>query len=165
MNNAVGAAAFDAFMEQGIRLCIGTDGFFGSLWDEWKAAYFLHKVAHRDPRRANGAAVVQAGQAHNARLAQQVFGLPLLGTLALGAPADVVLVDYHPFTPLTAANLPWHILFGFESSMITTTIVDGKMLMRDRHLLTLDEAAIAAEARALAPNVWARYARYASESL
>jgi cytosine/adenosine deaminase-related metal-dependent hydrolase len=77
--------------------------------------------------------------------------------LAEGAAADIIFVDYHPYTPLTAANLPWHILFGFEASMVTTTIVDGNILMRDRQLLTLDEAAIAEEARALAPRVWERY--------
>ena len=62
-----------------------------------------------------------------------------------------------PFTPLTDGNLPWHILFGFESSMVTTTLVAGNVLMKDRHLLTLDEAAIAEEALALAPDVWERY--------
>jgi cytosine/adenosine deaminase-related metal-dependent hydrolase len=77
--------------------------------------------------------------------------------LIVGAAADMILVDYHPFTPLTEGNLPWHILFGFEPSMVTTTIVNGRILMRDRRLLTLDEAAIAAEARALVPSVWARY--------
>ncbi len=41
--------------------------------------------------------------------------------------------------------------------MVTTTIVAGEVLMRDRQLLTLDEEAITAEARALAPEVWKRY--------
>jgi len=80
-----------------------------------------------------------------------------IGYLAVGARADLIFVDYHPFTPLTAGNLPWHILFGFEASMVTTTLVDGKILMRDRQLLTLDEKAIAEAALALAPGVWQRY--------
>ena len=41
--------------------------------------------------------------------------------------------------------------------MVTSTMVDGKFLMKDRELLTLDEAEIAAEAIALAPAVWQRY--------
>jgi hypothetical protein len=71
----------------------------------------------------------------------------------------LILVDAHPFTPLTAGNAPWHIIFGFSESMITTTIVDGKILMKDRQLLTLDEAEIAAKAMELAPGVWERYER------
>ena len=49
--------------------------------------------------------------------------------------------------------------------MVTTTIVAGRVLMRDRALLTLDEAAIAAEARAYAPTVWESYRRHAEQAL
>ena len=82
------------------------------------------------------------------------------GELAEGMAADIIFVDYRPFTPLTAGNLPWHILFGFEASMITTTIVDGLVLMEDRQLTTLDEATIMQEALSLAPRVWERYHTY-----
>ena len=88
-----------------------------------------------------------------------------LGELAPGAAADLIFVDYHPFTPLHAGNLPWHILFGFEASMVTTTIVNGRLLMHERQLLTLDEKAIAAEARALAPALWQRYTVFANAAL
>jgi cytosine/adenosine deaminase-related metal-dependent hydrolase len=83
-------------------------------------------------------------------------GLPI-GRLEVGAAADIIFVDYHPTTPLTAGNLPWHILFGFESSMVTTTIVHGKVLMHNRQLLTLNEAEITARSRDLATAVWKRY--------
>ncbi|MCS7070772.1 MAG: putative aminohydrolase SsnA [Anaerolinea sp.] len=161
MNNAVGALRFDDFMAAGTKLALGNDGFSNAMWEEWKAAYLLHKVVHRDPRRANGAHIQQVAVEHNARLAEQFFPGQSLGQLKAGAAADIIGVDYQPFTPLTSANLPWHILFGFEASMVTTTIVAGRVLMRDRRLLTLDERAIAAEARALAPAVWERYRRYA----
>ncbi len=155
MNNAVGAMAFDAM--QDMNLCLGNDGFSNNMWAEWKAVYLLHKVMHRDPRKANGADVARVAAYNNARLAERFFAGTTLGTLSEGASADIIFVDYHPFTPLTESNLPWHILFGFEASMVTTTIVDGNILMRDRQLVTLDEAEIAAEARALAPKVWERY--------
>ncbi len=157
MNNAVGAMAFDTMIEQGVRVCLGNDGFSNAMWEEWKAAYFLHKVTSRDPRRANGAVIARAALETNARLAETFFPGQRLGALSEGAQADLIFIDYHPFTPLTTDNLPWHVIFGFESSMVTTTIVDGRVLMRDRKLLTLDEAAISAEALALAPSVWSRY--------
>jgi putative selenium metabolism protein SsnA len=160
MNNAVGAMGFDTMLEEGMQVCIGNDGFSNAMWEEWKAAYFLHKVTHRDPRRANGALVTQAGALHNAALTSAAFGFPV-GALAVGARADIILVDYHPFTPLTSGNLPWHILFGFEPSMVTTTICEGNILMQDRKLLTLDEAQIARDAMALASGVWSRYAEIA----
>jgi cytosine/adenosine deaminase-related metal-dependent hydrolase len=162
MNNAVGAAAVDEMMRQGMRLCLGNDGFSNNMWAEWKAAYLLHKAAHRDPRRASGADVVRMAVYNNARLVEQFFEDARLGEISVGAKADLIFVDYHPFTPLTVGNLPWHILFGFEASMMTTTIVNGRVLMADRKLLTLDEHAIAEEALALAPQVWERYTRNAS---
>ncbi len=161
MNNAVGAMAFDTMAAEGIKLCLGNDGFSNNMWADWKAAYFLHKAANRDPRRANGAEIARAAVFNNARLVERFFTGDTIGQLIEGARADMMFVDYHPFTPLTPGNLPWHILFGFEASMVTTTIADGNILMLDRQLLTLDERSIAEEARALAPQVWERFAAYA----
>lgn len=164
MNNAVGAAALDAMFAEGIALALGNDGFSNAMWAEWKAAYLLHKVANRDPRLAPGDRIAQIATTNNARLASSFFPQQV-GVLVPGAAADVILVDYRPFTPLNAGNLPWHILFGFESSMVTTTIVAGKVLMRDRALLTLDGGAIAAAARAHAPQVWERYNHHVHQVL
>lgn len=161
MNNAVGAMPLDEMMAEGQKLCLGNDGFSNVMYEDWKAAYFLHKVVSRDPRRANGAWIAEMALANNAALAEQFFPGQSIGKLIPGARADIIFVDYHPFTPLTAGNLPWHIIFGFEASMITTTIAGGRVLMRDRQLLTLDEKAVAEEALALAPAVWERYNRIA----
>jgi putative selenium metabolism protein SsnA len=160
MNNGVGVAAVESLLRLGVKVCLGNDGFTQDMWTEWKTAYLLHKVWHRDPRRMNGIDVVQMGVYNNAALADVFFPGKHLGRLVTGAAADLIFVDYHAFTPLTAGNLPWHILFGFNESMVTSTMVAGEFLMRDRELLTLDEAAIAAEAVALAPEVWARYQQY-----
>jgi cytosine/adenosine deaminase-related metal-dependent hydrolase len=161
MNNAVGAADIEGLLAAGVRVCLGNDGFTQDMWSEWKAAYFMHKLAHRDPRKMNGADVVRMAVNNNAALANELFPAAPLGEIAAGARADLILVDAHPFTPLTEGNAPWHILFGFHESMITTTIVDGKILMKDRKLQTLDEAEIAAKAAELAPAVWSRYAKFA----
>jgi cytosine/adenosine deaminase-related metal-dependent hydrolase len=165
MNNAVGAMAFDVMMREGMNICLGNDGFSNNMWAEWKAAYLLHKVANRDPRKANGYDIAAMAVNHNAALVETFFDGKHIGQLITGAQADLMFVDYHPYTPLTAGNLPWHILFGFEASMVTTTIVDGKILMRDRQLLTLDEQAVTGEALQLAPRVWERYASYAQSVL
>lgn len=157
MNNAVGMAAVESMMRAGIKVCLGNDGFSNAMWEEWKAAYLAHKLWHRDPRRMNGYDVVQMAVYNNAALVDRQFAGLRAAELSTGAAADLILVDYQPITPLSAGNLPWHILFGFNESMITTTIARGKLLMKDRELLTLDEAKIASEARKRAANVWKRY--------
>ncbi len=157
MNNGVGVAAVESLLRLGVPVCLGTDGFSSTMWTEWKTAYLLHKVWHRDPRRMNGMDVARMAAYNNAALAGVFFPEAPLGKLVPGAFADLILVDYHPNTPLTSGNLPWHILFGFHESMVTMTMVNGKVLMRDRQLLVLDEAEINAQARELAPRVWERY--------
>jgi putative selenium metabolism protein SsnA len=163
MNNAVGTADIEGMLRLGIPVCLGNDGFSNNMWAEWKTAYLQHKLAHRDPRRANGQTIVEMGVYNNAALAGRFWPETPVGRLAVGAAADIILVDYHATTPLSAGNLPWHILFGFESSMVTTTIAGGRVLMRDRELLTLDEAAITARSRELVTGVWSRFNALSNE--
>ncbi|MEM6284137.1 MAG: putative aminohydrolase SsnA [Chloroflexota bacterium] len=160
MNNGVGTMDLTAMQDAGVKLAIGTDGFLHNMFEEWKTAYLLHKLANRDPREANGADIIEMGVANNATLAQTFLPGTMLGEIAVGADADLIFVDYRPFTPMSGGNMPWHVLFGFEVSMITTTIVGGEVLMRDRELLTLDEEKIMADALSYAPGVWERYNSY-----
>jgi len=162
MNNAVGIGEVEAMMRAGVRVGLGNDGFSNAMWEEWKTAYLVHKVWHRDPRRMNGLDVVQMAVYNNAALVSALFDKPDVpvsyGIIKPGAVADLIFVDYHPFTEMTVENLPWHILFGFHESMVTTTIVGGKVLMHERKLLTLDEEEITTYALAVvAPNVWGHY--------
>ena len=156
MNNAVGVAPVEQMIESGVNVGLGNDGFSNQMFAEMKTAYFVHKLHQRDPRAMPGNLIMDIAYANSARLAQRFWPEQRLGELSEGAMGDLVFVDYHPTTPLSADNLPWHILFGFEASMITATVCAGRVLMRDRELLTLDEEAITARSRELAAEVWER---------
>ncbi len=156
MNNGVGTADVPAMLRGGINVALGNDGFSNDMFEEMKAAYLIHKAWRQDPRAMPADQVMRIAYMNNARLASQVFGRPV-GQLRPGHAADVILVDYHPPTPVTSGNLPWHIIFGITGGQVTTTICDGRVLMRDGQLLTLDEAAIATAAREEARRTWARY--------
>jgi len=164
MNNGVGLPAVESMLRAGVKVCLGNDGFSNAMWEEWKAAYLAHKLIHLDPRRLPANTIEQMAVYHNRELAQKLLGGAPLGVIAPGAAADLIFVDYQPYTPLTTGNLPWHIVFGFHESMVTTTIVGGKLLMRDRQLLCLDEEKIAAEAMRRAPGVWERYLAQAEKA-
>lgn len=161
MNNGVGISDVESMIRAGVKVCLGNDGFSNDMWEEWKAAYLVHKVWRRDPRRMPGDLLARIAVEHNAELAGTFFPGKRLGVIAEGAVADLMMVDYHAPTPLTAGNLPWHIVFGFHGSMVTGTIAAGKVLMRDRKLLTLDLAAVTARSRELVPAVWERYLTFA----
>ncbi len=156
MNNAVGVADVPAMLRGDMPVLLGNDGFSNDMFAEMKTAYLLHKVWRNDPRALPGNQVIDMAYRHNARLAAQHFPQPL-GELSVGAAADLILLDYCPTTPLHSDNLPWHILFGVSGSHVTHTMVAGRWLMKNRELLTLDEAAITAHSRQVAAATWERF--------
>lgn len=156
MNNAVGFAQVETMLQHGVKVALGNDGFSNNMFAEMKMAYLGHKLAQGNPQAMPADQVFALAYIANAALARVFWPRQELGVLEPGAVADLILLDYKPITPLTAGNLPWHMIFGYEASTITTTISAGQVLMRDRRLLTLDEEAITAHARERAADLWAR---------
>jgi putative selenium metabolism protein SsnA len=159
MNNAVGTAPLPALLAAGIPVGLGNDGFSMDMFQEMKAAYLTHKQATGDPRTLGADQVLEMAWPNNTWIAQAAFaGVtdPEGGRIAAGQPADLVFLDYMAPTPVTAGNLPWHVIFGVEGGMADTVIVAGRLLMRHRELLTLDEERIYARSRELASQLWAR---------
>lgn len=157
MNNAVGLPPIESMVNAGVKVCLGNDGFSNSMWQEWNAAYLSHKLLNNDPRRMPADLIYQIAIVNNRELIKNQFNGLNIGVIEKGASADLILVDYQPFTDLNSDNLPWHIVFGFRESMITSTIVNGKVLMKDRILTTLDEKLITSEAKKIASKVWNKY--------
>lgn len=155
MNNAVGLPDVPGLLGRGVPVALGNDGFSNNMLAEMKTAYLAHKHNTGDPRTLPGDVVLQMAYPANARLASQFFPHPV-GVIEPGASADLVFLDYAPPTPLTPGNLPWHLIFGADGAHVTHTIASGKILMQDRRLTMLDEAAIMAEARQHAAAVWKR---------
>ena len=156
MNNGVGVAPVEPMLRAGVHLGLGNDGFSNQMFAEMKAAYLVHKLWQHDPRAMPGDLVMRLAYTNNAQLARAFWPDVKLGELTAGAAADLVFLDYYPTTPMTAGNLPWHLLFGVEASAVTSTVCAGRVLMRDRQLLTLDEEAITARSRELAAQAWER---------
>ncbi len=159
MNNGVGISDVESMDNCGIKVCLGNDGFSNAMWEEWKSAYLAHKLWHKDPQRMNGNLVKKMAVDNNAEMASKFFKIKI-GSIEPGSQADLIFVDYHPYTPITVDNLAWHIIFGFHESMITSTMVDGIFLMEDRKLLKMDEEVITKEALKIAPVVWKNYQKF-----
>jgi putative selenium metabolism protein SsnA len=155
MNNAVGTADVLGMLKRGIDVGLGNDGFSNNMFTEMHTAYLVHKMSEGDPRVMGADQVMQMAFQNNAQIASLFFPGPL-GQLSVGALADVVLVDYQPTTPLTEGNFPWHIIFGVDGTGVDTTIVGGRVLMRNRELLSLDEEEICTKSRELAGKLWRR---------
>lgn len=150
MNNAVGYAPTAALK----RAALGTDGMDGDMLAETRAAYLKMRDAGRGDAMPAALELLAGGH----RLAAALFGLPF-GKLDEGAPADLVVLDYAPPTPLSTDNLAGHLLFGVDRSHVRSVMVAGRWVVRDRHVTGVDVPAAFARARAAAPEVWRRIDR------
>jgi len=155
MGNAVGCAPVLEMMRRGVRVGLGTDGYTADMFESLKVASLLHKHQTGNPGAGwpEPPAMLFSG---NAAIASECFGRPV-GKLIPGAHADIILVDYDPPTPLHAANVGGHILFGFAGRSVSTTIIGGRIVMEGRQLLTIDEQEIMIQARAFAAELWKRF--------
>ncbi len=154
MNNAVGVAKVLELMEKGILVGLGTDGMASDMPAQMRCAYLVHRLAKGDPR----VAFCEAPQLllwNNAAIAARQFPVKL-GAIEKGAAADFAILDYIPPTCLTADNFLGHFIFGMVDATVDTTIAGGRILMRNKQLLVLDEVKIAARSRELAAEMWPR---------
>ncbi len=155
MNNAVGVAPVLKMMGKGIEVGLGTDAMTSNMCKEVQLANILQHLAERDPR----VAFVESCQLlleNNPRIASRFFGVDI-GVLKPGAAGDVIVVDYDPPTPLNEGNFLGHFLFGVCESPVRSTVIDGKVLMRDGELVGIDEKRIAARSRELAAEFLKRF--------
>jgi putative selenium metabolism protein SsnA len=154
MNNAVGVTPLLKLLKKGVLVGLGTDGMGSDMLAQMRCAYLLQRLANHDPR----VAFVEAPQLllyNNASIVERQFGLRL-GEIAVGRPADLAIIDYQPPTPLSEANFLGHLIFGLVDATVDTTVCKGKILMKGKQILSMDEERIAARSRELAPKMWER---------
>jgi putative selenium metabolism protein SsnA len=154
MNNAVGVTKLFDLLKKGVLVGLGSDGMSSDMLAQMRCAYLLHRLANRDPR----VGFLEAPQLllqNNAAICERQFGLRL-GELDEGRPADLAILDYQPPTPMTPGNFLGHLLFGLVDAVVDTTVCRGKILMKGKQILVLDEERIAARSRELAVRMWKR---------
>ena len=146
LNNAVGIADVVSMAKRNVLVGLGTDAMTTNMLEELRVAVWAQHLRAQDP--SVGFSEVVSGLIYNNPIiAGRTFNLPL-GELREGCPADVVLIDYDPPTPLEAGNSFGHIVFGMSQAAVDTTIVGGRVLMQNKRLtLDLDEPRINARAR------------------
>jgi cytosine/adenosine deaminase-related metal-dependent hydrolase len=94
--------------------------------------------------------------AEGARLAGSVFGEPLLGTLAPGAPADICVLAYPVPAPLQGDNLAGHWVFGLAPGRVRDVYVAGELVVAESRSTRVDEAMVAASGERITEQLWMR---------
>lgn len=155
MGNAVGMAPIKAAIDKGVTVGLGTDGYTSDMFESIKVANLLQKHESGNPQ-AGWEEVFQMAFKNNRDIASRFFD-ETLGVLQAGTPADIIVVNYYPPTPITNENVYFHILFGISGDMVDTTIVGGKILMEDREISGLDYQRITRRVKEQANDFWKRF--------
>ncbi len=154
MNNAVGCADVLGMMGSGIEVGLGTDAMSSDMFAQMRIAYLIQRHVKKDPR----VAFMEAPRmllGNNPKIVKRVAGWEV-GEIKKGALADLILIDYHSPTELNKGNFFGHLIFGLADATVDTTICNGKILMRNKKLVQLDEKSIARESSRLASELWKR---------
>lgn len=146
MNNRVGHAPLDLFGEHS---ALGTDGFPSDMFAEAACGFFRKQEAGNALDSVSMTGLLSGGQ----RAVSGVFGQKF-GTLKKDSPADLIVLDYRPPTPITKENLAGHFLFGMRSSDVESVMVAGKWVVKNRVVVGIGLASVYEKAGAVAKRLW-----------
>jgi 5-methylthioadenosine/S-adenosylhomocysteine deaminase len=154
MKLASGIAPVEALRTAGVAVGLGTDGAASNndldMFEAMRQAAFLHKLVAGDPRAIPAPVALEMATIGGAR----VLGLEkTLGSLEPGKRADLLVVSMASSRQTPMYDPVSHLVYTTRGDDVRTTIVGGRVLMRDRHVLTLDSRQVLADARAMADKV------------
>jgi 5-methylthioadenosine/S-adenosylhomocysteine deaminase len=154
MKLASGAAKVTSMRTAGIVVGLGTDGAASNndldMFEAMRQAAFLAKLQTSDPRAVPARLALQMATIDGARalaLERQI------GSLEAGKRADVITVSMAAARQTPMYDPLSHLVYVTRGDDVRNTIVNGRILMRDRKVITLDEPRVLSEARALAEKV------------
>ncbi len=152
MGNAVGCSPVLQMMKKGILVGMGTDAYTHDMLESLKVFLIIQRHNACLPNVGFGEDMQMLFE-NNRAIAAKYFRKPL-GILKPGAAADVIVMDYRPFTPFSEENVNGHMLFGMMGRHCRTTIINGKVLYKDREFVGIDEDAINAWTMEQAKKLW-----------
>jgi 5-methylthioadenosine/S-adenosylhomocysteine deaminase len=154
MKLASGVAPVTQMMRAGVALGLGTDGAASnndlSMWEEMDTAAKLHKLSTNDPRVLSAEETLMLATIGGARALHLEKET---GSIEVGKRADLVVVDLDALHQTPRYNIYSHLVYATKASDVRTVVIEGRVVMRDRRLLTLNEELIKRKARTLRERV------------
>ncbi len=150
MKLASGAAPLPQMLSRDMAVGLGTDGSASnndlSLWEEIDTAAKLHKLITADPK------VVSAQEAFELATIRGARALHMesqIGSLEVGKRADVVVLETDPIDQVPLSSIYSTLVYATKATDVCDVMVDGRVLLRDRQLTTIDETTIQNDGLAL----------------
>jgi 5-methylthioadenosine/S-adenosylhomocysteine deaminase len=139
MKLAAGVAPVAEMLERKINVGLGTDGAASNndldMFREMDSAAKIHKVMSLNPTAMSAQTVLQAATIGGAKL----LGLEkLIGSIEVGKRADIILIDMNQPHLTPVYNYYSHLVYAARGADVKTSIINGKIVMKERKLLTID---------------------------
>jgi len=133
----------------GVAVGLGTDGPAGSnndldLMEEMDLTAKLAKITHMDPLAMNAKAVVEMATIDGAKALHLEKEI---GSLEAGKKADLILIGLDEPNAVPMFDIYAQLAYALKSSDVESVVIGGKVVMRDRQLLTVNEEEAMAKAR------------------
>ncbi|MEJ2255523.1 MAG: amidohydrolase [Woeseiaceae bacterium] len=156
MKIASGIAPIAEMLAAGVRIGLGTDGAASNndldMWEEMRLASFLQKVDRMDPEVLPAMTVLSMATSGGAT----AIGLgDTIGSLEAGKQADLIQVAFDDVHHIPTYDVVSHLVYVSDEQDVATVVVDGKVLMREGDILTIDTDRVRAEATTLAARIHA----------
>ena len=145
-----GIAPVPHMIEEGMKPALGTDGYVNDFFQVMRQTFLIHKAALESTETMPAQLVFRMATEYGA----QAMGLDDCGTLEPGKMADFVIYEDRQPTPVTRENIYDQLAVYGDSWNVTDVMVNGKWIMKDSNLLTLEEEKIREEVRQCAEEFW-----------
>ncbi|HNP62862.1 MAG TPA: amidohydrolase [Woeseiaceae bacterium] len=154
MKIASGVAPIPDMLAAGVRVGLGTDGAASNndldMWEEMRLAAFLQKVDRMDPVVMSAPTVLKMATSGGAA----AVGMgDTIGSIEIGKRADIIQVAFDDVHHVPTYDVISHLVYVTDEQDVATVVVDGKILMKERKILTIDTARVRTEANALAAKM------------
>jgi 5-methylthioadenosine/S-adenosylhomocysteine deaminase len=154
MKLASGVAPVPQMLRAGVLLGLGTDGAASnndlSMWEAIDLVAKLHKLTTNDPKVVTAEEALALATIGGARALHMDADI---GSLEEGKRADLVVVDLDSLHQTPRYSIYSHLVYATKSGDVRTVVIEGRVVMRDRRLLTLNEPVIKQKARAIRERI------------
>lgn len=154
MKLASGVSPVPKMLDAGVRMGIGTDGTASNndldMWEEMRLAALLAKVDTMDPESLPAETVLRMATADGA----EAIGLgDVTGSIEVGKQADLIQVAFDDVHHVPTYDIVSHLVYVTDEQDVETVIVDGRLLMQDSEITSIDTERVAREANALGARI------------
>lgn len=150
---ASGNAPVVELTDLGVTVGLGTDGAASNnnldMFDEMDAVAKVHKMVKADPTVMDAQTVLKMATRDGAKVVQK----PDIGSIAVGQTADLIILDLNKPHLLPLYNIYSHLVYSAGGSEVDSVIINGKVIMEDRKILTIDEAEVLARAKEMGEKI------------